>query len=226
MNQIVQMSASGPKAPTHRADDKRERTRRAIVQTSLRLIAEKGVEATSVLEVTTALGISNGAFYYHFRSKDQLLEFVGRSVVESLIAQIESVCHADPAQNIARGPIVVVRHFVDNPQLRTIVLRVVIDEERNHQSLHDSLREHVARGKAMGRFPIASVELAVAFARSVVAGALREFSPGCDPVVLGKQASIHTLSLLGLPIWEAHIIVEQECARIDADCADCSEPSV
>jgi AcrR family transcriptional regulator len=199
-----------------RADDKRERTRQSIIDTALNLIAQQGVDATSVLEVTNALGISNGAFYYHFRSKEQLLESVGHTVVEKLIELIESVTDPDPAANVARGPIVAVRRFFNDAQLRSIVMRVVIDEDDSHQGLHDRLREHVARGKAIGRFPIADVGQAVTFARYIMAGALREFSPGCDTAKLGKLAAAHTLAMLGLPMWEAHLIAERECARVDA----------
>jgi AcrR family transcriptional regulator len=220
MNKIAPDFEIKPAALRQRAEDKRERTRQAIIQTALRLISEKGVEGTSVLEVTNALGISNGAFYYHFRSKDQLLEDVGHSVVESLVSRIESVSREDPAAFIARGPIVIMRYFVDHSELRSIALRVVIDQGRNHQGLHDNLRTHVARGKAVGRFPITDVDLAVSFGRSIMAGALREFIPGCDAVLLGKLASVHTLAMLGMPMWEAHSIVERECTQIEAEFAN------
>lgn len=44
-----------------------------IIQIGMKLFATKGFTATSVQEITTESGISKGAFYLHFRSKDELL---------------------------------------------------------------------------------------------------------------------------------------------------------
>jgi AcrR family transcriptional regulator len=197
--------------------DKRERTRRALIETSLRLIAEKGIEETSVLEVTNALGISNGAFYYHFRNKDHLLEEVGHAVVESVVGKIESVSRADPAAQVARGPHIVLRYYLENIQLRPIMLRVVVDQSGNHESLHNKLHEHVARGRLEGRFDIADVDLAVAFCRAIIAGALQKYTPGCDAALLGKQTSAHTLAMLGLPLREAFALAQDEYESIEAE---------
>ena len=39
----------------------------------MKLFATKGVNATSVQEIVTACGISKGAFYLYFKSKEELL---------------------------------------------------------------------------------------------------------------------------------------------------------
>ncbi len=39
----------------------------------MKLFATKGVNATSVQEIVTTCGISKGAFYLYFKSKDELL---------------------------------------------------------------------------------------------------------------------------------------------------------
>ena len=46
---------------------------RLIIEMAMRLFATKGVNATSVQEIVTACGISKGAFYLYFKSKDELL---------------------------------------------------------------------------------------------------------------------------------------------------------
>jgi len=217
VEQAIQTNECSDRTRRDKARDKRDRTRRALIDTSLRLIAEKGIEATSVLEVTSVLGISNGAFYYHFRNKDHLLEEVAHAVVESVVAQIESVSRDDPAAQVARGPLIVLRYYEDHPRMRTIMLRVVIDPDRAHENLHNKLLEHVSRGRTVGRFGVADVDLGAAFCRALVAGALRQYTPGCDSRLLARQASAHTLAMLGLPLWEAFSVVEQECERINAE---------
>lgn len=44
-----------------------------IMEKSLELIAEQGFEATSVQQITERCGISKGAFYLSFKSKDELI---------------------------------------------------------------------------------------------------------------------------------------------------------
>ncbi|MDZ5470265.1 helix-turn-helix domain-containing protein [Bacillus sp. 31A1R] len=46
---------------------------RAIIETGMKLFASKGFNSTSVHEIAVESGISKGAFYLHFKSKDDLL---------------------------------------------------------------------------------------------------------------------------------------------------------
>ncbi|WP_440603344.1 TetR/AcrR family transcriptional regulator [Bacillus sp. GB_SG_008] len=46
---------------------------RLIIETAIKLFAMKGVSATSIQEIATECGISKGAFYLHFKSKDTLV---------------------------------------------------------------------------------------------------------------------------------------------------------
>ena len=44
-----------------------------IMEKALELFAEQGFEATSVQQITDHCGISKGAFYLSFKSKDELI---------------------------------------------------------------------------------------------------------------------------------------------------------
>ncbi|HTX07786.1 MAG TPA: TetR family transcriptional regulator [Solirubrobacteraceae bacterium] len=60
--------ASGGYAP--------EETRQAIIDSALRLFGAQGYAATSVQEITDAAGVTKGAFYHHFESKEDLLRLI------------------------------------------------------------------------------------------------------------------------------------------------------
>ena len=45
-----------------------------IIKAALSLINEKGFDNVSVSEITEAAGVSKGAFYIHFKSKEDLIE--------------------------------------------------------------------------------------------------------------------------------------------------------
>lgn len=51
-------------------------TREQIIDTANRLFYERGYESTSFASIAEAVGISRGNFYYHFKTKDEILEAV------------------------------------------------------------------------------------------------------------------------------------------------------
>lgn len=51
-------------------------TRHQIVEAADRLFYERGFEATSFADIAAVVGLSRGNFYYHFRTKDEILEAV------------------------------------------------------------------------------------------------------------------------------------------------------
>jgi TetR/AcrR family transcriptional repressor of nem operon len=48
-------------------------TRRHIIEAADRLFYENGFEATSFADIAKAVGLSRGNFYYHFKTKDEIL---------------------------------------------------------------------------------------------------------------------------------------------------------
>ncbi|WP_044561791.1 TetR/AcrR family transcriptional regulator [Azospirillum sp. B4] len=51
-------------------------TRDQIIRCADRLFYENGFEHTSFADIATAVGISRGNFYYHFKTKDEILDAV------------------------------------------------------------------------------------------------------------------------------------------------------
>lgn len=51
-------------------------TREQIVEAADRLFYEQGFDATSFADIAAAVGISRGNFYYHFKTKDEILDAV------------------------------------------------------------------------------------------------------------------------------------------------------
>jgi AcrR family transcriptional regulator len=59
-----------------------EQTRQQIIDTAAHLFARKGFYGTSMSELTSATGLTKGAFYHHFETKDDLFFAVVQSVQE------------------------------------------------------------------------------------------------------------------------------------------------
>lgn len=54
-----------------------EQTIKKILDTSLRLFSEKGYEQTTIQDIVHDLGMSKGAIYHHFKSKEEILLALG-----------------------------------------------------------------------------------------------------------------------------------------------------
>lgn len=53
-----------------------EQTIEQILSVSAKLFTEKGYDKTSIQDIINALGMSKGAIYYHFKSKEEILDAV------------------------------------------------------------------------------------------------------------------------------------------------------
>ncbi|HLL22253.1 MAG TPA: TetR/AcrR family transcriptional regulator [Kofleriaceae bacterium] len=62
-----------PKKPRKPAEKKSEATRRQLLEHALALFQERGVAATTMRDIASAAGLSLGAAYYYFPSKDALM---------------------------------------------------------------------------------------------------------------------------------------------------------
>ena len=60
------------------------KTKRKIFETSMRLFAEKGYDATSIEEITATVGVAKGTLYYHFSSKEEIFNFLVEEGVKLL----------------------------------------------------------------------------------------------------------------------------------------------
>jgi AcrR family transcriptional regulator len=60
-------------------DERKQQTRAAIIDAAARLFAKHGIEATSLDRIAGTLGLTKGAVYSTFASKEELVDAVGQS---------------------------------------------------------------------------------------------------------------------------------------------------
>ena len=65
------------------------KTKRKIFETSMKLFAEKGYDATSVEEITATVGVAKGTLYYHFSSKEEIFNFLVEEGMKLLHNSVE-----------------------------------------------------------------------------------------------------------------------------------------
>jgi AcrR family transcriptional regulator len=72
---------------------KAARTRRRILDAAARLFAEKGYSVTSLREIAEAADLKDGSLYYHFTSKEELVDEVTRDGVAGALEHIRCAIH-------------------------------------------------------------------------------------------------------------------------------------
>ncbi len=65
------------------------KTKRKIFETSMKLFAKKGYEATSIEEITATVGVAKGTLYYHFSSKEEIFNFLVEEGIKLLQNSID-----------------------------------------------------------------------------------------------------------------------------------------
>ena len=90
------MSATGPaknrREISQKHTRKREQTRALIYQQALRLFQRDGFENTTMRSIAKATGLSAGAAYYHFASKEDIvIEFYRQSEI-AVRAELPRIC--------------------------------------------------------------------------------------------------------------------------------------
>lgn len=80
------------------------KTRAEIIAAADRLFYERGFEHTSFADIAEAVALSRGNFYYHFRTKDEILDAVIERRIEERAALLSRWEHEtnDPAERIRR----------------------------------------------------------------------------------------------------------------------------
>ena len=71
------------------ATGRRDDTRSRIQEIALELFAEKGYDATSLREISERLGFTKAALYYHFKSKEEIVESITADHLSRIEALIE-----------------------------------------------------------------------------------------------------------------------------------------
>ena len=92
--------------------------RRALLDGSLAVIAEKGVEGLSLRDVASRIGVSHAAPYHHFADKTALvnaLALEGMALMDTQMALAEEAAGDDPKERLLGIGMAYVTFAVEHP---------------------------------------------------------------------------------------------------------------
>lgn len=68
------------------------KTREKLMDAAKMVMAEKGLSATTVEDITDRADVGRGSFYYHFDAKDEMIRQMMEKLLKELIAAIKEGC--------------------------------------------------------------------------------------------------------------------------------------
>jgi AcrR family transcriptional regulator len=184
--------------------------RTALVQATLRAIAEDGPDGFTLRDVARRAGVSPAAPYRHFRDKDELLAAVAAECAERLAQMVEaSVAEApagDPLAQFRQEGIALVEFAVAHPEhFRALNLpgfsaRLPEEQQQRLHASREAQRRALAAAQAAGALaPIPLDDLLLAagalvhgLGHLIVEGQVGEVSPE-----RARQLAIAVTSVLG-----------------------------
>jgi AcrR family transcriptional regulator len=109
-----------PKTAPKRRHRSYQESHQAMLETAVRLISEKGVDALSIAELARAMGIDRTTVYYHFESREDLIA----EVKAWSSAQLAKAFQADASQQDQID--FTTRYVLENPELMKLWLTDVL----------------------------------------------------------------------------------------------------
>jgi AcrR family transcriptional regulator len=194
-----------------RLDRRKARTRQALIDAAVRLIAEGRGDRASIAEITEEADIGFGSFYNHFDSKDQLFQTAAEEVLERWGQMIDraGVGITDPAELFAVGTRISGRLGWTHPDIAGFLTGAGLGALDIPTGLAPRALRDIRAGQAAGQFSVPDAEIALSAVAGGLIGLLRMCQRHPDRVTAATvdQLAEAELRLLGVPADEAARLV-------------------
>lgn len=225
---LPQSAPHEPEREPRGARRKRE-TREKLLEAAFRLMAERGMDAVAINEITEAADVGFGSFYNHFESKEAIYAVVMDSVFEEFADALERLVNhvEDPAEVIA----ICVRHTILRARREPLWGRFLVREGHSARVLSRGLgvrlMRDIQRGVAKGRFKLPDPLMSfIAVGAGVLGAIAAELELASESAAVLKQlgfsaqdiperAAAVLLNNLGLPFDQAQRIARRPLPIVD-----------
>lgn len=146
--------------------DRKTATREAIMDSALRLFAERGYDAVRIQDVARAAGVSRATFYNHFSEREEILgALFGRLLSTNGSADGSAPDALPPLQQITEVATDAVRRMLTRPELARFLYSLPVRHESLlkpedeatpgvFRKIHRLLEAAAARGELRADVPI------------------------------------------------------------------------
>ncbi len=183
---------------------KRARTRARLTEAALRLMSERGINATSVSEIAAAAELANGTFYLYFRDKSEIVAVVCRAVTQAMHDDMSSTRLSldDGAARVAYGTQQFIEIAAAEPVWGRLLVSAFTEFEAIKEDIAHYMRLDVALGIEQGRFSEPLDEFVIDAHLAILRAGVVARLGGAGPDVSARAAE-YQLRILGMNVKDA-----------------------
>lgn len=180
--------------------EKRQVTRRALLEAARELVFEKGHDRVSVQEITSRARVATGTYYNYFASKQDIFIAVAEDLREQLARDLESARSSikDPAMLVTMTIRYYFQQAMDNQEWREFTRCTGLTDMQLQQPTEQAV-EDITRGVKGGRFRVDDIH----FTQALIAGMVTHVNQSIERGHAGRNAVDYAirsiLQMLGLP---------------------------
>jgi AcrR family transcriptional regulator len=200
----------------NRTDRRKRRNRQALIEAGYAVMAGKGIDAATMVEIAERADVGAGTVYNYFASKDELAMCVMEQVMDRLAQRIEAVTNkfSDPAQVYAFGIRNVMKAATTDQRWRWLLRRSEVIADAMYRIMGPYAIRDIRNAKAAGRYRVEDAELAWRQATHAIVG----FSLAvCDRHIAPAkidEAVVNLLGMVGVTRDEAWEIAKRPCPEL------------
>ena len=123
------------------------KTKRKIFETSMKLFAEKGYDATSIEEITATVGVAKGTLYYHFSSKEEIFNFLIEEGIKLLqnSVDIKTAKHNNYIDKIKAIVLIQIKIVAKYENIITILLSQFWGTKERNKKCQDLIYQYIGK---------------------------------------------------------------------------------
>lgn len=120
-----------------------EERRNEILDVAERLFATKGFDNTSTNDILDEVGIARGTLYYHFKSKEDILDAMIERISKRLVAKAKAIAENKEIPVLQRLTMAIMALNLNNDLGREVMEQV---HRTQNALLHQKMRENLLAG--------------------------------------------------------------------------------
>jgi AcrR family transcriptional regulator len=193
-------------AKPNRMDRRRLETRGKLLAATLKLVIKKGIDKTTLDDITEAADLGRRTFYYHFSGKDECIQAAAASVYQYHAERIDLAEQAeDPALIVAISVQVMLAALLDEPVTRSLMDRPRLLGQAIVRALGEFIRRDITLGIEAGRFepPVAPEKLDSMMMWTIVGVVIESADITDDRAAVLRDYAQAFLMILGVSAAEA-----------------------
>lgn len=190
---------------------RRARTRAKLLSAARELIAERGVDGVTMLDVTTAADMGAGTVYNYFASVQELTTALIHAEIDFFGGRLDALAGglSDPAEVYAASLRHLVRHAMGDPLWGRFYVQLGVAHPLVLEVLGPRCRRDLQAGVDAGRFGIEDLDLAVACTFGALAAVLDLVTSTPERADTATRYAAGMLRMVGVPADEAREIASR-----------------